>query len=186
RGGEELGRARYEAKDYRRAILALAKARELRAGYPANTAYGIACCHALLGEKEPALDWLRKALDLGFRRLRHIREDEDLKSLRDDARFKTMAAVVDIGRLSRDEGWRFDLDLLAREIKRCHYAPFAKVSREAFDAEVQRLREAIPRLSDNEIVVGFRRLLTLVGDGHTSLSDRRPDQEKKDRVPVEF
>src|SRR5262249_36115024 len=186
RGGEELGRARYEAKDYRRAILALAKARELREGYPANSAYDIACCHALLGEKEPALEWLRKALDLGFRRLRHIREDDDLKSLRDDERFKTMAAVVDVAHLSRDEGWRFDLDLLAREIKRCHYAPFRKVSREAFDAEVRKLREAIPRMIDNQIEVGFRKLLALVGDGHTSLARDPADRGKKDRVPVEF
>src|SRR5262245_27224308 len=49
-----LALARYEAKDYRQAIPAFAKARELGAGYPANAAYNIACCHALLGEKEPA------------------------------------------------------------------------------------------------------------------------------------
>src|SRR5690349_12686481 len=60
RAWEELGRARYQAKDYRRAIPALAKALDLRAGYPANTAYDIACCHALLDEKEQSLDWLRK------------------------------------------------------------------------------------------------------------------------------
>src|SRR5207244_2549875 len=103
-------------------------------------------------------------------RLQHVRDDEDLRSLRDDERFKKMAAVVDVARLSRDEGWRFDLDLLAREITRGHFAPFAKASKEQFDAEVRKLREEIPRLSDNQIAVGFQKLLRRVGDGHTGLA----------------
>src|SRR5262245_55883052 len=72
RAWSELGTAYYEAKEYRQAIPAFAKAMELRAGYPFNAAYNIACCHALLGEKEQALDWLQKALDMGFRRLKHV------------------------------------------------------------------------------------------------------------------
>jgi tetratricopeptide (TPR) repeat protein len=99
-----LGAARYQDKDYRQAISAFEKALELRAGYPFNAAYNVACCHALLGEKEKALDWLQKALDLGYRSLRQVQQDDDLRSLRDDERYKKMAAVVDVGRLSRDEG----------------------------------------------------------------------------------
>src|SRR5262249_3866459 len=121
---ENLGMAYYRAKNYHKAIPALTRSLELRAGYPSIASYSIPCSPALLGEKDQALEWLQKALDRGFRSLRHIQQDDDLRSLRDDDRFQKMAAVVDIGRLSRDEGRRFDLDLLAREIKRCHYAPF--------------------------------------------------------------
>jgi tetratricopeptide (TPR) repeat protein len=186
RAWRELGTARYQAEEYRRAIAAFGRALELRSGYPFNAAYNIACCHALLGEKEHALDWLQKALDLGFRSLRHVREDEDLRSLRDDERFRKMAAVVDVGKLSRDEGWRFDLDLLVREVKRTHYAPFRKVSREEFDAQARRLREDIPRLTDHQIEVGFRKLLCRVGDGHTGLSTPYGSEGPKNRVGVRF
>jgi hypothetical protein len=183
---QNLGQARYESKEYREAIAAHAKALELRAGYPHNAAYNIACCHALLGEKEQALDWLQRALDLGFRRLQHVRDDEDLRSLRGDERFKKMTAAVDVAHLSRDEGWRFDLDLLAREVKRGHYAPFAKFPREQFDAEVRKLREDIPRLSDNQIAVGLQKLLRRVGDGHTGIAGPPGGRGAKDRVPAEF
>ena len=48
----QLGSARYNAKDYCKSIAAYEKALELGAGNPANAAYNIACNYALLGEKE--------------------------------------------------------------------------------------------------------------------------------------
>src|SRR5262245_53981830 len=44
-----LGDALMKQKEHRQAIVALTKAYELRSGYPAVTAYNVACCHALLG-----------------------------------------------------------------------------------------------------------------------------------------
>src|SRR6185295_14839529 len=106
--------------------------------------------YAQLGEKEAALKWLQKSLDLGFRSLRAVKEDAELRSLHDDPRFQKMVGIVDRAKLSRDEGWRFDLDLLVGEIKRCHYAPFRKVRPEQFDTACAKLRSDIPHLSDNQ------------------------------------
>jgi hypothetical protein len=39
---------------------------------------------------EPAFDALRRALDLGYRRLRRLCSDPDLRSLRDDPRFSRL------------------------------------------------------------------------------------------------
>ena len=74
----KLARARYDAKDYRKAIPANEKALELGGGYRWAAAYDIGCCYALLGEKEAALKWLEKAFALGFRKLKHARDDDDL------------------------------------------------------------------------------------------------------------
>ena len=51
------------------------------------------------------------------------------------------------------EGWRTDLRLLARELKRRAYAPFALISEEDFDREVARLDGEIPGLTDTQIIV---------------------------------
>jgi len=54
--------------------------------------YNIACCKALLGETDAALSWLSKSIDAGFRDAEHIKNDEDLVSLRDLPLFKELIA----------------------------------------------------------------------------------------------
>lgn len=55
-------------------------------------AYNIACVHALRGESDQAFAWLRKAMAAGGMDLRRVREDQDLKSLHADPRFKDFLA----------------------------------------------------------------------------------------------
>jgi tetratricopeptide (TPR) repeat protein len=45
--------------------------------------YNLACCYALTGKKTEALVSLRKAVDKGFRKAKHIEKDRDLDSIRD-------------------------------------------------------------------------------------------------------
>src|SRR6516165_1290014 len=64
---QQLATARYQAKDYQKAIPAFVRALELRAGFPSNSAYNVGCCYALLGERKPALEWLERAFAMGYR-----------------------------------------------------------------------------------------------------------------------
>src|SRR5262245_46036132 len=96
----QLGKALYERKEYRQAIPPYTRAFELRAGYPANAAYNIACCHALLGEKREALRWLEVALNRGFRELSRAQADTDFKGLRDDPKARKLVLLVDRHNLS--------------------------------------------------------------------------------------
>jgi Peptidase family S41 len=65
------------------------------------------------------------------------------------------------------DAWREDLRFLARELPSRHANAFHSVSRETFDAEVARLDVAIPSLNGDENLVGFMRVVALIGDGHT-------------------
>jgi hypothetical protein len=67
------------------------------------------------------------------------------------------------------DAWREDLHYLARELPSHHANAFHAVSRETFDAELARLDAAIPRLNGDEVMVGFMRIVALIGDGHTHL-----------------
>jgi tetratricopeptide (TPR) repeat protein len=102
----QLGDAQYRLKDYKAAIASYEKALDLGAGFRANPAYNIACCYPLLGEKEAAYPWLEKALQRGYRNLVTPQTDEDLKSLRDDARFRELAGFASgiHARLATTEG----------------------------------------------------------------------------------
>ena len=70
---------------------------------------------------------------------------------------------------TRVEKWRQDLKYMARELPRHHKNAFHSVSRREFERAVTELDRAIPSLQDHEIIVGFRRILALIGDGHTNI-----------------
>lgn len=52
--------------------------------------YNLACSYAVLGLNEPAFFALQRALELGYRPLRHVLRDPDLKALRRDPRFSRL------------------------------------------------------------------------------------------------
>jgi tetratricopeptide (TPR) repeat protein len=54
------------------------------------SAYNTACCHALLGEKANALEWLERAVKLGYSDADHIEKDADLNSVRNEPRFRAI------------------------------------------------------------------------------------------------
>ncbi|MFZ0748991.1 MAG: tetratricopeptide repeat protein, partial [Pyrinomonadaceae bacterium] len=167
---ERMGTAYYNARDYRKSIPAYEKQIELGAGQPANAAYNIACNFALLGEKELAIKWLEKALAMKFPSLQHAQTDTDLQSLHGDVRFQNLVGLIDTKGMTRDEGWRTDLQFLVREIKRRGWNLFPRIGTEPkFDAQVKKIHDGIPKLSDAQIAIEMMRLMRKVGDGHSGL-----------------
>ena len=183
---DRLGQAHKQAGAYRKAIPAFTRSLELGAAYPWATAYEIAACYAQAGDKEQALTWVERTLALGLRSLSALQADEQFGSLHSDARFRKLAEIVDTGLMKRDEGWRYDLALLARELKRRHYAPFKKTSETEFDALVKKLHEEIPRLKDEQIQVGLMKLARLMGDAHTYLRPTYAQPPDVRAVPIQL
>src|SRR5262249_1102012 len=138
------------------------------------------------GEKDEAYRWLQKSLDLGFRDLGKIQKDNDFKSMRSEERFRQMIGLIDVGRMSRDLGWRSDLALLVREVRRRHWNPYRQTSTTDFDKEATKLGEDIPSLTDAQIKVRLRKLMASIGDGHTSIVPPSFHGETQPGVPVAF
>lgn len=67
------------------------------------------------------------------------------------------------------EPWRNDLSTLVDALERVHPDPYAHTSKARFDSAVAVLSDSMPLLAEHRIIVGFARLIALVGDGHTSL-----------------
>jgi hypothetical protein len=186
-----LAEARFASQEYTAAHQAYEKVRELgvRAGHqlqyredlpellPGEVAYRIACCLAALGQRDEAIGALAVALDRGFRDLDRARDDEYWKPWHDDQRLRDLLGLIDTGDMTRDQGWRADLRLLAREIKRRAYAPFALIPEEEFDRSVAQLDHDIPGLTDAQILVGMMKLVRHLDDGHAGV--RPPDSRHK-------
>jgi tetratricopeptide (TPR) repeat protein len=52
--------------------------------------YNLACTYALLKRPDQALKTLRRAVELGYRDFRYMREDRDLDAIRHDPRFRQL------------------------------------------------------------------------------------------------
>ncbi len=57
--------------------------------------YNLACSYALLKRPDHALRSLRRAVELGYRDFRYMREDRDLESIRNDPRFGKLLREFD-------------------------------------------------------------------------------------------
>jgi hypothetical protein len=88
--------------------------------------------------------------------------------------------------MSRDDGWRYDLAFLAREIKRLAYAPFAIQPEAEFDLAVAELRDAIPGLDDTQILIGLMKLVRYLDDGHARIAWPKDDKELSRMLPVDM
>jgi tetratricopeptide (TPR) repeat protein len=144
---------------------------ELGAGFPSDILYRIGCCHALQDEPETALVWLTRAIERGYRDLTHAQTDDALASLRAEPRFRDLVALpADAADPpTRDAGWRRDLRVVEREIRRKAPAPFRQIAEADFNAAVAALDAAIPDVSDLDVSLGLLRLVTLLGDGHAGV-----------------
>lgn len=58
--------------------------------------YNLACSYALLKRTELAIKTLRRAVELGYRDFRYMREDRDLDSIRHDPRFRQLLRECDL------------------------------------------------------------------------------------------
>ncbi len=65
--------------------------------------------------------------------------------------------------------WQQDLKYMATELPKRHKNAFHSITRQQFNRAVAELDKAIPLLQDHEIILGFRRIIALIGEGHTNI-----------------
>jgi tetratricopeptide (TPR) repeat protein len=194
---DRLGQAQYESGDYAAALAAWERAEALgvwdrRAireerpdAFPGELAYRRACCLARLGDGPRALDELARALGEGLRDTDRVRADECWGELRGRERFREL---LDIGpeAASRDDGWRRDLGVFGREVKRRAFAPFRFISEDDFDARLAGLAGRVGELSDAQVATGILALLATLRDGHAGIVGPDDSPALRLSLPLEF
>ncbi len=68
-----------------------------------ETMYNLACGYARMDQKDPAFEWLYKALDAGFDESGTIRHDDDLDNLRGDPRYRKAIEIARSNEHSLDD-----------------------------------------------------------------------------------
>jgi hypothetical protein len=74
-----------------------------------NAHYNLACVLARQSKTADALEHLAKAVELGFHDVKHITADEDLASLRKEARFEQLVAQAGDAASKGTGGWKYSI-----------------------------------------------------------------------------
>jgi tetratricopeptide (TPR) repeat protein len=164
---DRLAEACFESGDCAAALTAYEKAldfgvchrHQLRdTAFAGALEYRLARCHARLGDAEQAFTELKRAVDAGLRDLDQVRADDCWQAWLGHERFRALLDV-DVTGLSRNEGWRRDLRLLPREIKRRAHDPFRHHSEQDFSDLFAEIDKSVPGYSDAQILAGILKLL---------------------------
>ncbi len=163
----ELAHASLHSGRWREAIGAYQRARESGVMRPFIADISIAQAHAQLGEKDEAYRWLERTLADGIEDRRLLEREPLLQPLAADDRFRALLGDPPARQLTRDEGWRLDLDYLVSEVKRLHWVYRERALPREFERALGLLRDQVPSLTDERIAVEMQRLMAMLGDGHT-------------------
>ena len=68
--------------------------------------------------------------------------------------------------------WQADVRFLGDELPKRHRNAFHRVKKEDFDATVKAIYDAVPSMTEDEIVVGLMKIVAKVRDGHTNVIAR--------------
>ena len=90
----QTGVTRHDAHDYRGALAAFERARELNYSAPIALPLRMARTYARLGEKDKALENLKLAVDRGYSASEQLNAENDFLPLREDARWADLFAVA--------------------------------------------------------------------------------------------
>ena len=85
--------------------------------------------------------------------------------------------------------WQEDLRFLQNTIHQDYPFLLKKISKEDFDASVEKLHADIPNLEEHEIIVGLARIVSSIKYGHTAISLSSWNSSgpvKFHRIPVNF
>lgn len=89
----------YKKRDYRKALALLEQALERDPAY-VQAIYDAACCFALIGDRDNAIEYLMRLADIGDKeamdRLRKARTDKDFNSVREEPDFKRVTGYARI------------------------------------------------------------------------------------------
>jgi tetratricopeptide (TPR) repeat protein len=181
-----LGRAFYNSGKLKESIVPFQRAVELGAGRRYNAAWNIARAFAREGQRDEAMKWLARSLELGFRSREAMRQDPEFEKYRNDPQFKQLTDSVDVSKLSKADGRKHDVDLLIAEVRRMHKDSDHRIAFAEFERKANDLIPRAATLTDNEFAVGVQRALATLGSAHSGTIPEAIPWWGDKAVPLQF
>lgn len=190
-----LGLSYYETKQYQKAITALKKTLDLggtilvipTGSRPSNDIMiKIAKAYAVEGDKDNAINWLKKGIALRYDEKFYLKGDPAFNSFHEDEEFLEIFGIGNQTDMTREEAWIGDLNYLQKRIIEAHYALDDIISEHDFNNLFDKLKPSASALSDEQIIVEIMKILGRLGSGHNFIIPTTPKVGALKKLPIEF
>jgi tetratricopeptide (TPR) repeat protein len=167
-----LGQALRLSNKPKEAIAAYEKGLELTSSWqPAGVRLSLAQAYLAVGSKEMAYRVLERMLQEDqYTQKPGLYDHPAFALIRNEPRFLKLVGRIDTSKMSREEGWRTDIDYLVSEIKRVDHLYRKQPLPEELTARQRALKRDVGKLTDEEIYLGMGRMLSPLKQGHVSLA----------------
>lgn len=81
-----------------------------------------------------------------------------------------LASANDLLSTKKIEQWRNDIDFMQQQLEQRHIHLYHKITADAFDKELIKIKQKLPLLTETNLIVELMRLVKKVGDGHTQFA----------------
>ena len=168
----QLGQALRLSEKPKEAIAAYEKGLDLTSPWPpAGVRLSLAQAYLVLGNKEMAYRVLERMMQEDqYTQKPALYDHPAFAAIRDEPRFLKLVGRIDTSKMSREEGWRTDIDYLVSEIKRVNHLYRKQPLPEELTSRQQALKRDVGKLTDEEIFLGLGRMLSPLKQGHVSLA----------------
>jgi tetratricopeptide (TPR) repeat protein len=166
-----LGQALRLSGKPKEAIAAYEKGLELTSAWPpAGVRLSLAQSYLAVGNKDMAYRTLERVVQEDqYTQKPALYDNPAFAAIRDEPRFQKLVGRIDTSKMSREEGWRTDIDYLVSEIKRVDHLYRKQPLPAELTARQLALKRDVGKLTDEEIYLGLGRMLSPLKQGHVSL-----------------
>ena len=167
-----LAQALRQSDKPKEAIAAYEKGLELTSTRPPSIVrLGLAQAYLAVGNKEMAYRTLERMLQEDqYTQKPGLYDNKAFVAIRHESRFLKLVGRIDTSKMSREEGWRTDIEYLVSEIKRVNHRYRTQPLPDEFTARQRALEQDVGNLTDEEIAIGMGHMLSPLRQGHVSLA----------------
>ncbi len=144
--------------------------------------------YAKANAPELALEWVERAIlnhnYSGVEVALRLLQNDAFAGLRSNPRFQKLLVPTVASNVSREEGWKTDLDYLLLQFRRINPQYNRPEIKEKIENAAARLRQQIPHLSDVQIAVEMQKITALLTTSHTEVFLHRQPRAFKFPEPL--
>ena len=173
-----LGINYHDKREYRKSITELRKAQTFGWQFVSN--YLLARNYMSINRPDSAIHYLKEYIETPFKgpEIDEGLADTIFKNLYSLPNFQNLLPPNISEPVNATEAWLKDINYLSDMLKKTHYDPYFKLNETEWEKKIEQLKNDIPTLSSDQMLVRIHQFIARMGDAHTGILNWNADKSR--------